>query len=132
MRYKIGKDDFKYVNAYGAPISERDYSKSSCLNTADIKEYEVDKEANPQVHVYSGGVVVADAAGTTTITSDGKIINSDGTTETNEDVLSEKRKKNDDLSDDEEANAELHSENKNNMNQEYGKEAGKKRRKCKK
>jgi len=119
MRYKIGKDDFKYVNAYGAPISETDYSKSNCLNTGDIKAYEVDKGANLQVRVYPGGVVVADAAGTTTITSDGKIINSDGTTETNEDVLSEKRKKNDDLSDnDKEANAQLHSENKNNMNQE--------------
>jgi len=52
---------------------------------------EGDKE-NPQVHVYTGGVVVADAAGTTTITSDGKIINSDGTTQIKEDVLSEKKK----------------------------------------
>jgi len=57
MRYKIGKDDFKYVNSYGVQISEQDFSKISCMTPAEVEKLikmqaEAEKALkNAQVHV---------------------------------------------------------------------------------
>jgi len=60
-----------------------------------IKQQEEAAQAleNAQVHVYNGGIVLNDSTTTTTITSDGKIINSDGQSVNAEDVISEKKNK---------------------------------------
>jgi len=74
MRYKIGNNKFIYLNLNGNIIDESKFDGKSCLKDDEG----LDGNGNANIHVFNNGITISENnKPTTTVTTDGKVINND-------------------------------------------------------